>query len=94
MLSDAVIVSVVVAGVPEATLTDVAEKAKLAAIDVVELIVKVTGPLNPFAGVTVNVIPGAAAPELTLAAVVHGVSPKSAELDETKSELSVPLELA
>ncbi len=65
MLWEAVIASDVVAGVPEETVTEEEEKAKLAAIDEVELTVKVTGPLNPFAGVTVNVIPEAAAPELT-----------------------------
>ena len=56
--------------------------------------VKETGPLKPFAGVTVKVIPEAAATELTLTAGVQGVNPKSAELEETKSLARVPLELA
>jgi hypothetical protein len=94
VLCEAVIASVVVAGVPEETLTELAEKAKLAAIEVVALIVKATGPVNPFAGVTVKVIPEAAVPELTFVEVVHGVRAKSAELDETKSVFSVPFELA
>jgi hypothetical protein len=87
-----VIVSVVVAEAPD-TFTEDAEKAKLAAMDELELIEKLTGPLKPFAGATVNAIPEAVAPEVTAVDVVQGVRAKSALLEETKSPIRLPFEL-
>lgn len=85
------IVRVVVAAEPE-TFTELDEKLTVAAMDESALTEKVTGPLKPFAGVTVKVIPAAVAPELTSDETVHGVSPKSALLEETKSPLRVPFD--
>ena len=89
----AVIRSVVWADDPAARLTLAAENAKVAAIEELALIEKVTGPLKLFAEATVKGIPAAVAPEATEIEVVHGVNAKSGLDEETKSATSVPFEV-
>jgi len=91
---EAVMVRVAVPEEPAERFTDEEERARFALITGSELIDRVTGPLKLFAEVIVKVIPLAVVPELTAVEVVHGVSAKSAVEEETKSDTSVPLEVA
>jgi hypothetical protein len=93
VLCAAMMVSVVVAGVPAETFTEDEEKAMFAAMDESAETVKVTGPLKLLAEVTVKGIPAAVAPDATVVELVHGVRAKSGFVEETKSATRLPFEL-
>ena len=93
LFRNAEMVKVVVAA-PEVMLTGFTEKANCEATEVSAVAVRLIVPVKPLNGVSVNAIPEAVAPDLTVVEAWHGVSEKSAWLVETTSMGSVPLEPA
>jgi hypothetical protein len=84
----------VVVAEPDVMLTGFTEKVNCEATGVLAVAVRLIVPVNPLNGVSVNAIPEAVAPDLTVVEAWHGVSEKSPWLVETTSMGSAPFEPA